>query len=758
MPAKYADRAPKVVHTDARRRRLGLRRRDDPQHRAQRRRRAARGGVRRRPHLVRGDAARLLRHPRAGQGHERGRRAREHVLPVVPVVLRAAVRGLRRQGPRARAVARPTTTGTSTSGRARTRGASSRWRCRCCGTRSCAPTRSGGSRPRAATRSRSPRTRPRSGCPSFHDEHWDPMWEALVDEGSILNIHLGSSGKLAVTAPDAPMDVMITLQPMNICMAAADLVWSRVFKEYPDAQGRALRGRHRLDPVLPRPPRPHLRHAPRVDGPGLRRGPHAVRRVPRAHPHVLHRRPGRARAPRRDRHRQHLLGAGLPALRLVVAERARGARRDGGARTPCPTPSSTRSPTRTRCAGTGSTRSPRSRGSSAPSARCGRRSPGTTCRSGRWSQGRHAGDRQASSLGRARRHRHRVDIGSLRSVVAALPARLRFVPAHGPPADRRAWYHSRSVLGNLFVNGLDGSLDEPLPRDLVGRPRRTTRRPLPRVPRGAVPPRVRRAPGQRCRRCARRWRSSGARATTPSSSRSGTRRPTATVASSPPTTPTTATRSSTSKGVAAEVLFPDADVLGTGRIAASPFGSGLAGGAGNQPELALAGREGAQPVARRLLSAVARPSHRRRARSRSSTTATPRSPRSRRRGEMGLRGDHDPHPLVRPARVPRPVLRPCVGSGAGQRHGAAHTLRLGAGRLRRRSGHDGDLRVGGVLVGRPPAVGAAVGGSVRALPEPEVRGRRERCVVGARPAVQDGREVDRWPQHREDGRRLPSAS
>ncbi len=71
------------------------------------------------------------------------------------------------------------------------------------------------------------------GEPSFHTEHWEPMWKALVDEGSILNIHLGSSGKLAVTAPDAPMDVMITLQPMNICMAAADLVWSRVFKEHP---------------------------------------------------------------------------------------------------------------------------------------------------------------------------------------------------------------------------------------------------------------------------------------------------------------------------------------------------------------------------------------------------------------------------------------------------------------------------------------------------------------------------------------------
>ncbi|MEY2454238.1 MAG: hypothetical protein QOD92_3812 [Acidimicrobiaceae bacterium] len=69
--------------------------------------------------------------------------------------------------------------------------------------------------------------------PSFHDAHWDPMWRALVDNDVVLNVHLGSSGRLAVTAPDAPMDVMITLQPMNICMAAADLVWSRVFKEFP---------------------------------------------------------------------------------------------------------------------------------------------------------------------------------------------------------------------------------------------------------------------------------------------------------------------------------------------------------------------------------------------------------------------------------------------------------------------------------------------------------------------------------------------
>ena len=71
------------------------------------------------------------------------------------------------------------------------------------------------------------------GYPSFHDPHWDPFWTAVCDEDVVVSIHLGSSGKLAMTAPDAPVDVMITLQPMNICAAAADLLWSRVLKEFP---------------------------------------------------------------------------------------------------------------------------------------------------------------------------------------------------------------------------------------------------------------------------------------------------------------------------------------------------------------------------------------------------------------------------------------------------------------------------------------------------------------------------------------------
>jgi hypothetical protein len=71
------------------------------------------------------------------------------------------------------------------------------------------------------------------GLPSFHSEEWDPFWKACSDHEMVISIHLGSGGKLVETSADAPVDVMMTLQPMVVCQAAADLVWSRVFKEFP---------------------------------------------------------------------------------------------------------------------------------------------------------------------------------------------------------------------------------------------------------------------------------------------------------------------------------------------------------------------------------------------------------------------------------------------------------------------------------------------------------------------------------------------
>ncbi|MCK8671968.1 amidohydrolase [Rhodococcus sp. HM1] len=72
------------------------------------------------------------------------------------------------------------------------------------------------------------------GYPSFHDPFWNPLWKALVDTDTVLSVHIGSSGRLSIPAVDSPPDVMITLQPMNIVQAAADLLWSRPVKDYPD--------------------------------------------------------------------------------------------------------------------------------------------------------------------------------------------------------------------------------------------------------------------------------------------------------------------------------------------------------------------------------------------------------------------------------------------------------------------------------------------------------------------------------------------
>ena len=72
------------------------------------------------------------------------------------------------------------------------------------------------------------------GWPSIHSDHWDPFWRACEEEDVTVCMHIGSSSSLVITAPDAPIDVLITLTPINIVQAAADLVWSPVFRKFPN--------------------------------------------------------------------------------------------------------------------------------------------------------------------------------------------------------------------------------------------------------------------------------------------------------------------------------------------------------------------------------------------------------------------------------------------------------------------------------------------------------------------------------------------
>jgi len=72
------------------------------------------------------------------------------------------------------------------------------------------------------------------GLPSLHNPHWDPFWKACSDEGTVVCIHIGSGAGMKFSSMDAPVDVMITVQPIACVNCAADLLWSRVLKDFPN--------------------------------------------------------------------------------------------------------------------------------------------------------------------------------------------------------------------------------------------------------------------------------------------------------------------------------------------------------------------------------------------------------------------------------------------------------------------------------------------------------------------------------------------
>ncbi len=72
------------------------------------------------------------------------------------------------------------------------------------------------------------------GHPSLHTAHWDPFWAACAEVGTVVCLHIGSSSSLILTATDAPADVMIAITPMNSFLALNDLMWTGIFKKFPD--------------------------------------------------------------------------------------------------------------------------------------------------------------------------------------------------------------------------------------------------------------------------------------------------------------------------------------------------------------------------------------------------------------------------------------------------------------------------------------------------------------------------------------------
>ena len=71
------------------------------------------------------------------------------------------------------------------------------------------------------------------GLPTLHTDHWDPFWRACCDEGAIVCMHVGSGAGMTHTSMDAPIDVLLTLQPIQTIASVADLLWSRTLRKFP---------------------------------------------------------------------------------------------------------------------------------------------------------------------------------------------------------------------------------------------------------------------------------------------------------------------------------------------------------------------------------------------------------------------------------------------------------------------------------------------------------------------------------------------
>jgi predicted TIM-barrel fold metal-dependent hydrolase len=71
------------------------------------------------------------------------------------------------------------------------------------------------------------------GLPSLHTGHWDPMMRACAETGTVVNLHIGSSGASPATADDAPPDTVGVLFFGYAMFAAVDWLYSLIPVRFP---------------------------------------------------------------------------------------------------------------------------------------------------------------------------------------------------------------------------------------------------------------------------------------------------------------------------------------------------------------------------------------------------------------------------------------------------------------------------------------------------------------------------------------------
>jgi len=72
------------------------------------------------------------------------------------------------------------------------------------------------------------------GLPSIHTDYWDPLWKVACDHKIVISCHIGSGAQAPHASMESPIDAWIVTMPMAINGAAADWLFSPVFKKFPE--------------------------------------------------------------------------------------------------------------------------------------------------------------------------------------------------------------------------------------------------------------------------------------------------------------------------------------------------------------------------------------------------------------------------------------------------------------------------------------------------------------------------------------------
>ncbi len=71
------------------------------------------------------------------------------------------------------------------------------------------------------------------GLPSLHTDHWDALWRACEETQTVVALHIGTSGSLPLTSPDAPIPVGIALAGTLAEASCTDIMMSEIPRKFP---------------------------------------------------------------------------------------------------------------------------------------------------------------------------------------------------------------------------------------------------------------------------------------------------------------------------------------------------------------------------------------------------------------------------------------------------------------------------------------------------------------------------------------------